>query len=60
MSENSIEINNGGYLCILASTDSDSKFTIEFNSEADSMKRLSIDTTNPIVLNKGEKDIFQI
>jgi hypothetical protein len=48
MSENSMEGDKNIYLCLLAQADQNSKFNIEFNSNAEGYHKLGIDTTTTL------------
>lgn len=48
MSDNSMEGDKNVYLCILAQSDKNAKFNIEFNSNGEGFKKLAIDSTTTL------------
>lgn len=60
LSENSMEGDNTPFICILATASSDSKFSIEWTSDKNSIKTLAIDTVTPLSAASGEKHLYQI
>lgn len=48
------------YLCITANASMDTKFSLEFNSDPDSIKLFAIDTSSSTELKGGEKRMYQI
>jgi hypothetical protein len=51
---------NTPYLCVLATAQTDSKISVEFTSDKESIKELAIDTTTPISPKSGDKNLFLI
>jgi hypothetical protein len=60
ISENSMEGDSTPYLCVLAVAPSDSKFSIEWTSDKNTIKTLAIDTTTALSTISGQKTIYQI
>lgn len=60
ISENSMEDDPTPYLCILATAQQDTKFSIEFTSDKDALRQLAIDTTTALSSEQGQKSLYQI
>lgn len=60
LSENSMEGDPIPYLCVLATANEDTKFSIEFTSDKNAIKQLAIDTTTRLSSSKGQTSYFQI
>lgn len=60
LSENSMEGDNTPFICLLATASSDSKFSVEWTSDKNSIKTLAIDTVAPLAAAAGEKHLYQI
>lgn len=60
LSENSMEDHRNVYLCILAQAITDNKFTIEFISDSESIKTLSMDGQATLKSKSGQVTLYQI
>jgi len=60
LSDNSMQDHRNVYLCIMAHAITDSKFTIEFTSDAEGMKMLTLDSTSTLKSDAKQVSFYQM